>query len=63
MPDLQLTLTIDEINLALEALGQMPFIKVHQLIAKIQQQATAQLQASQAADDNRTTPTGQSDQE
>jgi len=61
MPDLQLTLTIDEINLALEALGQMPFIKVHQLIAKIQQQATAQLQASQAADDNRPPPVAQSD--
>jgi hypothetical protein len=63
VPALQLTLTIDEINLALEALGQMPFSRVHQLIANIQQQATAQLQAGQAADDNRTTPTGQSDQE
>ena len=60
MQALQLTLTVDEINLALEALGQMPFVKVHQLVAKIQQQAAEQLQASQAADDNRTTPMGQS---
>ena len=61
MPDIHLTLTIDEINLALEALGQMPFSRVHQLIANIQQQAAAQLRASQAADDNRTTPVAQSD--
>lgn len=47
MPELQLTLTLHETNLILEALGEMPFARVHQLIAKIQQQAHAQLQATQ----------------
>ncbi len=45
MNEITLTLTLDEINLALESLGQLPFVRVHQLIAKIQQQATAQIQA------------------
>lgn len=44
MNEITLTLTLDQINLALEALGQLPFVRVHQLIATIQQQASAQLQ-------------------
>ncbi len=40
-----LTLSIEEINLILEGLGQLPFVRVHQLITSIQQQATVQLQA------------------
>lgn len=43
MNNIQLTLSLDEANLILESLGNMPFAKVHQLIAKIQQQAQAQL--------------------
>jgi hypothetical protein len=49
---IQLELTIDEINLILEALGNEPFIKVHQLIAKIQQQASKQLQADNLSPGN-----------
>lgn len=41
---IQLDLTLDEVNQVLEALGQQPFKEVFQLIAKIQQQAAAQLQ-------------------
>jgi hypothetical protein len=44
MTNLQLTLTLDEINAVLEALGQQPYVKVFQLIGKIQQQAAEQLQ-------------------
>ena len=44
---LTLTLSIEEINLLLEALGQLPFVRVHQLISIIQQQATVQLQSKQ----------------
>lgn len=44
---LQFSLSIEETNLILEALGQMPFIKVHQLISSIQQQAASQLQNNQ----------------
>ena len=39
-----LSLSVEEINLILESLGQQPFVRVHQLIASIQQQATEQLQ-------------------
>ena len=41
---LQLRFTIDEVNLILEALGQMPFSRVYELIGKIQEQARQQLQ-------------------
>jgi hypothetical protein len=44
MTNLQLTLTLEEINAVLEALGQQPYVKVFQLIDKIQQQAAEQLQ-------------------
>ena len=43
MKNLQLELTLEETNLILESLGQLPFVKVHQLITKIQQQAQGQL--------------------
>lgn len=43
--DEQLTLeiTIDEANIILDALGNMPFKQVYTLIGKIQEQAGAQL--------------------
>lgn len=41
--DINLQLTADEINLLLEGLGSMPFVKVYALIAKLQQQASDQL--------------------
>jgi len=47
MKPIQLTLTLEETNIILEALGQMPFAKVYQVIEKIQQQANQQLQESQ----------------
>ena len=47
MKTLQLDLTVDEINQILEALGQQPYIKVSQIIGKIQQQASHQLQAAE----------------
>ena len=43
MKKITLTLTIDETNLILSALGELPFSKVHQLISTIQQQASSQL--------------------
>ena len=47
MQKLQFNLTIDETKLILEALGEMPFVRVHQLIAKMQQQAETQSQTTQ----------------
>ena len=48
MNELELTLTLEEVNALLEALGTQPFKQVHQLITKIQTQATGQLQDAQS---------------
>lgn len=45
MQDIQLTLTVDETNVILAALGEQSYKQVFQLVAKIQQQANEQLQA------------------
>lgn len=44
--DIQLTLTVEETNVVLEALGHLPYVRVHLLIDKLQQQATSQLQST-----------------
>ena len=44
MKELEIRLSIDEINMILSALGQMPYIKVYTLMQEIQQQASAQIQ-------------------
>ena len=45
MPEeIQLNLTITDVNLILDALGERSYKDVFQLIGKIQQQANAQLQ-------------------
>ncbi len=49
MKDLTLQITVDEANLILEALGNLPFSKVFALIGKIQEQAAGQLQAETAS--------------
>lgn len=43
MRELKLTVTIDEANLILEGLGQMPFARVYGLVAKLQEQASGQI--------------------
>jgi hypothetical protein len=43
MEKLKLELTIDEINRILQALGNLPFNEVFELIGKINQQANDQL--------------------
>ena len=43
MKELKLTVTIEEANVIMEALGQMPFAKVYALVAKLQEQAARQL--------------------
>jgi hypothetical protein len=41
--EIKLKLSLDEANLMLEALGNMPFVRVYALIAKVQEQAGLQL--------------------
>lgn len=45
MQEITLSITIDEANLILEALGNLPFVKVYSLIGKVQEQARHQLDA------------------
>ena len=47
MNEINLTLTLEEVNTLLNALGNQPYTKAQPLIAKIQTQGSAQLQASQ----------------
>lgn len=49
MNKIELQLTIDETNLVLEALGQLPFARVFQVISRIQEQARAQVAAADRA--------------
>jgi len=51
MQEINLKLTIEEVNLILEGLGNEPFVKVHSLINKIQQQASTQLQDNTASEE------------
>lgn len=44
---IKLELTVEEANLILDSLGQMPFKQVFLLITKIQQQASGQLNEEQ----------------
>lgn len=45
MEQLTLNLTVDEINLILDALSQMSYVKVHRIIDKVQTQSELQLQS------------------
>lgn len=50
MQDIRLQLTLDDLNLILEAVGQLPFARVYALVGKIQSQAAGQLQAAAPAE-------------
>lgn len=43
MKELNLKLTVDEVNIILESLGGMPYVKVAELIAKLQNQISPQM--------------------
>ena len=45
MKEIDLHISVDEANLILEALGNLPFVKVFALIGKLQDQASRQLRA------------------
>ena len=47
MKDINLTLSLEEVNTLLNALGTQPYAQAQPLIAKIQTQGSAQLQAAQ----------------
>ncbi len=45
MEQISINLTLEETNQILDALGQLPYVQVFQLVNKIQAQAEAQLEA------------------
>jgi hypothetical protein len=47
--EIELKLTVAEVNGILQALGQMPYVQVVSLVLKIQQQAQAQVSEPQEA--------------
>lgn len=48
---MKIELTINEINVIMQALGQMPYASVFELVTKIREQAQAQLAQPQEASD------------
>ncbi len=56
MQELTLKITLEEANLILEALGDMPFKKVYPLVSKIQEQAAQQLQQNGQEKHQKITP-------
>jgi hypothetical protein len=48
--EIQLTLSVGEVNQILDALGNVPYRQIYQLIGKIKRQAEDQLQPSANAD-------------
>ena len=50
-PNLTLTLPVEDVNLILEGLGNMPYVKVCNVVTTIQQQAHAQIQATADSED------------
>lgn len=52
MKELNLSLTIDETNILMKALGDLPFVQVSGLISKIHNQATVQLEAEKKTESN-----------
>lgn len=49
MQEINLKLAIEEVNVILEGVGNLPFAKVYTLVGKIQEQAAEQIKADQAA--------------
>ncbi|MCH2218331.1 MAG: hypothetical protein MK076_09735 [Flavobacteriales bacterium] len=47
MNNIQLMLSLEEVNILLNALGNQPYTQIQPLIAKIQTQGSTQVQAAQ----------------
>jgi hypothetical protein len=49
MQEINLKLAIEDVNVILEGVGNLPFAKVYALVGKIQEQAAQQLRADSGA--------------
>ena len=54
MKDLNFTISIEETYLIMEGLGNLPFVKVHELIKKIHNQANEQLHPQESESEQST---------
>lgn len=52
MKDIELVLTLDEVNVLIEALGKEPFIKVYKIMEKLHLQTSSQMQQPNTDRDN-----------
>lgn len=59
--EIQLRLTIDQVNLILQALGEQPFKEVFEIVNTIQAQASVQLNARPAEQQPAATPPSSQD--
>lgn len=50
MKDFKLTLSLNEVNLVIRALGNLPYNQVNELLARIHTQAQEQLTAANGSD-------------
>ena len=50
MSTIQLNLTLEEVNVVLQALGQLPYAQISPLVEKVRQQAIPQVEKIQAAE-------------
>ncbi len=46
MQEIKLSLAIEDVNLILEGLGNLPFAKVYALVGKVQEQAAEQIKSA-----------------
>ena len=49
MQEINLRLAVEDVNVILEGVGNLPFAKVYTLVGKIQEQAAQQMRATHAA--------------
>lgn len=56
MKEIQLQFTTEEVNTLLEGLGNLPFVRVFQLIGKIQEQAARQINQAPGENGHATQP-------
>lgn len=49
MQEIKLKLTVEEINLIMEGLGNLPFAKVFTLVGKVQEQAAEQIKKAEVS--------------
>jgi hypothetical protein len=63
MQTIKLSISIENVNLILEGLGNLPYAKVYNAVANIQQQASEQIEPAKAPQDEVNTETATGDAE